>query len=211
MFPAQALAETMLERGWRRFGPDYFRPTCAPCHECVPTRIPLASFTPSRSQRRAAANAARLHKEYGPPRCDEARLRLYHAWHTQREGARGWDESQLTERGYRAQFAFPHPAARELAFYDEGRLIGVSICDETPNALSAVYFFFDPAYAKLSLGIGNVMTLAAIGRALAKSHLYLGFMVEGCASLRYKAGFRPQEVLLDTPDDEVLAQWQLAR
>src|SRR5947208_12247955 len=36
----------LLERGWRRLGPFYFRPACAGCFECVPLRIPVASFVP---------------------------------------------------------------------------------------------------------------------------------------------------------------------
>ena len=39
--------EDFLERGWRRFGPVYFRPVCATCDECVSVRVPVATFTPS--------------------------------------------------------------------------------------------------------------------------------------------------------------------
>jgi len=202
--------EAMLSRGWRRFGPDYFRPVCGTCTECVPTRIPLATFEASRSQKRAAKNAQRLRREYGPPRCDDARLQLYEKWHRQRELARGWEASWLGERSYRAQFAFPHPSARELAFYDGERLVGVSLCDETPLALSAIYFFFDPDYAKGSPGVGNVMSLVELGRQRGKQHLYLGFTVEACASLRYKASFQPREILIGSPGDDELAQWRVA-
>lgn len=202
--------EAMLSRGWRRFGPDYFRPVCGTCVECVPTRIPLATFEASRSQKRAAKNAQRLRREYGPPRCDDARLQLYEKWHRQRELARGWEASWLGERSYRAQFAFPHPSARELAFYDGERLVGVSLCDETPAALSAIYFFFDPDYAKGSPGVGNVMSLVELGLQRGKQHLYLGFTVEACASLRYKASFQPREILIGSPGDDELAQWRVA-
>ena len=202
--------EALLSRGWRRFGPDYFRPACAGCRECVPTRIPLASFQPSRSQRRAANHAGRLRRVYGVPQCDEARLSLYRRWHEDREHVRGWESSGLGERSYRAQFTFPHPSARELAFYDGDRLVGVSLCDETPRALSAIYFFFDPDYARFSPGIGNVLSLAALGRARGKDHLYLGFTVEACPSLKYKATFQPREILIGSPGDDELADWRVA-
>lgn len=202
--------EAMLARGWRRFGPDYFRPVCSSCTACVPTRIPLPRFEASRSQRRAARNARRLRQEYGAPRCDRERLQLYEKWHRNREQSRGWEASGLGERSYRAQFTFPHPSARELSFYDQDRLIGVSLCDETPSALSAIYFFFDPDYASWSPGVGNVMSLIELGRALAKTHLYLGFTVEACASLKYKASFQPREILIGSPNDDELAHWQTA-
>src|SRR5947209_16697811 len=41
--------EEMLIRGWRRFGPMYFRPVCEACAECVAIRLPLARFAPTGS------------------------------------------------------------------------------------------------------------------------------------------------------------------
>src|SRR6267142_6834629 len=51
--------ESLLVRGWRRLGPFYCRPACSGCFECVPLRIPVASFAPSGSQQRAARRADR--------------------------------------------------------------------------------------------------------------------------------------------------------
>ncbi len=45
--------DALLARGWRRFGGEWFRPVCPACTACRSLRIPLATFTPSRSQRRA--------------------------------------------------------------------------------------------------------------------------------------------------------------
>src|SRR4051812_42136122 len=80
-----AETEALLLRGWRRFGPDYFRPACGPCSECVPTRIPTESFHPSKSQRRAREKCKALEIRVGPPECDQERLDLYHSWHASRE------------------------------------------------------------------------------------------------------------------------------
>ncbi len=199
-----------LERGYRRFGPDYFRPVCANCQECVSTRIVAAEFVPSRSQRRARNRSAHLRVVIGEPRVDAERLSLYHAWHAERENAREWAPGQITAREYFYQFAFPHPSAREIAYYDDsagGRLVAIGICDETPRAWSAVYCFYDPAYAKLSIGTHNVLTLVEIARAQKKPYVYLGFRVSACASLRYKATFHPQEVLVGRPVDFEEPMW----
>src|SRR5262249_48951186 len=80
--------EALLERGWRRFGPDYFRPACSRCSACVPTRVVVDDFKPTRSQRRARRKAADLRVMIGAPHVDEERLALYHAWHAEREAAR---------------------------------------------------------------------------------------------------------------------------
>jgi leucyl-tRNA---protein transferase len=190
--------EGLLERGWRRFGPAYFRPACAACSECVSLRILAPTFAPSKGQRRAARASARLRRSVGLPRIDDERLALYAKWHAQRESCRGWEPNPLTRRSYGLEFAFPHPCAREAAWYDDddgGRLVGVGLFDETPGALSAAFFYHDPAYAKLSLGTANVVALIADARATGRKYVYLGYRVEGCASLAYKGRFRPHELL----------------
>ncbi len=152
--------DALLERGWRRFGPIYFRPACASCTECVSLRVVADRFEPSKSQRRAARACSRLRRVVGPPRVDDERLELYARWHEGREDARGWQPNGQTRERYSLEFAFPHPCAREAAFYDDeggGRLVGVGLFDATPRALSAAFFFHDPEYARLSLGTANVL------------------------------------------------------
>ena len=92
--------DRLLERGWRRFGPDYFRPACPACSKCVPTRLPVASFAPTRSQRRARRKAEGLRVMVGPPQVDDERLSLYALWHQDREAAREWSPSVLDEHEY---------------------------------------------------------------------------------------------------------------
>jgi leucyl-tRNA---protein transferase len=203
--------DALLERGWRRFGPIYFRPACAACSECVSLRVATDTFAPSKSQRRAARACAGLRRVVGPPRVDEARLALYARWHAGREGARGWEPNAQSRERYALEFAFPHPCAREVAFYDDsgetsdgpgdhGRLVGVGLFDVTPRALSAAFFFHDPDYAHLSLGTANILSLIDDARQLRRPYVYLGYRVEGCPSLRYKGAFRPHELLRDRPD-----------
>lgn len=200
----------MLSRGWRRFGPVYFRPVCQPCMGCVTLRVPSATFVATASQRRAVRKVSPLRREWGVPRVDAARLRLYAAWHAQRELARGWEPGPLDPERYALDFAFPHPSAREVAFYDDaagGRLVAVGIVDETPNAFSAVYFFYDPARARDSLGVANVVLLIEDARRLGRAHVYLGYRVKGCASLEYKERFGPHELLVGRPRDDAEPEW----
>ncbi len=197
--------DALLERGWRRFGPIYFRPACASCSECVSLRVSSASFSPSKSQRRALRASSHLRRVVGPPRVDDERLDLYARWHGDREHARGWEPNGQTRERYSLEFAFPHLCAREAAFYDDGapggsRLVGLGLFDSTPRALSAAFFFHDPEYARLSLGTVNVLSLIEDAQRSDRPYVYLGYRVEGCASLRYKAAFRPHELLRERPE-----------
>ena len=195
--------EALLVRGYRRFGPVYFRPACAACAECVSLRIPTSKFAPSKSQRRAAKACSGLRIEVTPPRVDEERLALFARWHAAREDARGWDPSPTDRQSYFQSFAYPHPCAREVAFYDDeagGKLVGVGIADETASAWSAVYFYYEPSYARRSLGVANVFLQIEIARARGIPHVYLGYRVEGCASLKYKSAYKPHELLVGRPE-----------
>jgi leucyl-tRNA---protein transferase len=203
--------EALLARGWRRFGPIYFRPSCAKCAECVSLRVLATRFTPNKGQRRAARACSRLRRVVGVPGIDGARLALYAKWHEQRENARGWEPNPQTRDRYELEFAFPHPCIREVALYDDeagGRLVGLGLFDETPNALSAAFFFHDPDYRRLSLGTANVLSLIADARTSGKPYVYLGYRVAGCASLRYKAKFIPHELLVGRPGMQDPPTWR---
>ncbi len=152
----------LLALGWRRFGPTYFRPACAACDACIPTRVPVATFHASRSQRRARRQASTLVRTVQTPCVDDERLDLYTRWHHHRESVRGWEASSLNEQGYAMEFAFPHPSVREVTYRDpdrDNRLVGLGIVDEVPDALSAVYFFWDPDRAPPSLGTAHIVGL----------------------------------------------------
>jgi arginine-tRNA-protein transferase len=200
--------DDLLARGWRRFGPLVFRPACRACGECVSLRIPVDGFRPSRSQRRARNRCAHLTVEVARPRVDEERLALHQRWHQGREHSRGWESSPLEAAEYAQQFGMGEACGREVLYRDGGRLVGVGICDETAAAYSAVYFFHDPAYARLSLGVNHVLTLIERARREGKAHVYLGYRVMGCFSMRYKAAYLPHELLEGRPGSGEEPRWR---
>jgi arginine-tRNA-protein transferase len=197
----------LLERGWRRFGPAYFRPKCASCSECVPLRVSPIAFRPSKQQRRAWNKCNGLRLEVGMPRIDDERLQLYKMWHAMQGEARGWVRESITEEEYYHQFAFPHPSVRELAYYDDTKLVCLSIVDETPTALSAVYTYHHPDYRKLSLGTYSILFQLSLAADANKSFVYLGYRVLGCKSSEYKARFRPHEILVGWPAFDESPRW----
>jgi arginyl-tRNA--protein-N-Asp/Glu arginylyltransferase len=199
--------DQLLAHGWRRFGAVLFRPACRACHECVSLRIAVADFHPSRSQRRARNRCAHLTVEIGPPHVDDQRVGLYQRWHAEREQSRDWEAAPLDLEEYARQFGPADACAREVSYRDGERLVGVGLCDETATAWNAIYFFSDPAYQRLSLGVNHVLTLIERARRDGKAHVYLGFRVIGCASMRYKAGFLPHQLLEGRPDFGESPRW----
>lgn len=200
--------EMMLQRGWRRFGPAYFRPSCNLCSECQSIRIDVDSFEPSRSQRRALKRAQRYRIAVSTPQVDAQRLALHARWHANREERRQWESTNLTEDEYATQFASPSHTGREVAWYDGDELVALGLVDLTPRSVSAAYFFYDPRIAASSPGIGNVMHCVELAREIGARYVYLGYMVEGCRSLAYKSNFRPQERLVGRPSMSMVPTWR---
>jgi arginine-tRNA-protein transferase len=125
-----------------------------------------------------------------------------------RETKRGWPENPITRAEYEMQFCFPHPCAREFRYFDGPKLVAIGYVDETPDALSSIYFFFDPDYQHLSLGVASVLCEIAAAAERGRKHVYLGYRVLGCPSMEYKMQFRPHELLVGRPTDKETPQWR---
>lgn len=89
----------------------------------------------------------------------------------------------------------------------DGKLIAVGVLDILPTCVSSVYLYYDPGYSDLKLGTIAAMREALLVRELrarggpwAKMQYYLlGYYVHTCTKMRYKADYRPSE-LLDQQD-----------
>jgi len=88
----------------------------------------------------------------------------------------------------------PFPV-EEWTYFVGNRLIAVGHVDALPQALSAIYCYYDPAEGPRSLGTFNILSLLASALERGLPHVYLGYYVAGCRSLEYKGRFRPNEVL----------------
>jgi arginine-tRNA-protein transferase len=185
--------DARLEAGDRRAGPLLYNQACPACAACEPLRIDVHAFAPSRSQRRAQARAAAaISVGMGPIEVDDERLALYRA----HERGRGLDRDgrpPIDRLGYECAFALTCVDGFELRYTVAGRLAGVAITDRGARALSAVYTFWDPAHAALSLGTFSILTQIALARRLGLDWLYLGLAIRDNHSMAYKLAFMPHE------------------
>jgi arginine-tRNA-protein transferase len=62
----------------------------------------------------------------------------------------------------------------EICYRVEDQLLGVGVVDVEPEAMSAVYFYFDPDLKARSLGVFNVLWLVEECRRRGLPHLSLG-------------------------------------
>ena len=182
----------LLARGFRRSGGHVYRPWCEGCTRCIAARVPVDAFTPARRQRRTWRRNTDLTAHPVEATFHEAHYRLYQAYTATRHGdgemARATPDSFLSF--LTADWATT--AFLELRLAD--RLVAVAATDLMPDSLSAVYTFFDPELAERSLGVQAVLQQVAWARSLGLDWLYLGYWIDGCRKMSYKADYRPLEV-----------------
>lgn len=197
--PAPSDYSELLMDGWRRMGRVVFRPDCPSCRKCLSLRVRVEDFHPSRTQRRIwRANAADVTLRRAAPSLTRDRVELYRAFHAHGHETKGWPDrsDEITEDGARALDILvdnPFPT-EEWSYWIGERLVGVGYVDVVPEGLSAIYFFHDPSEHRRSLGTLNILHLVDTARQRGLPHVYLGYYVDGCRSLEYKARFKPSEV-----------------
>lgn len=186
-----AFYPTALGWGFRRSGDLVYRPHCEGCRACVAVRIPVADFKPDRSQRRCAARNAAVEARVVAAERTEEQLDLYQHYLTARHRDGGMDDHGAIEF---EQFLVGNwSEGRFLELREHGRLIAVAVTDLTPDAMSAVYTFFDPALERRSLGTLAILRQIEWARRESRRHLYLGYWIEGHRKMDYKRRFQPLE------------------
>jgi arginyl-tRNA--protein-N-Asp/Glu arginylyltransferase len=186
-----------LVEGWRRFGTMLFRPRCPACNACRTLRVPVERFKPNRSQRRAwKRNCGDVALQIREPGVSATKLSLYDRFHRFQTEKKGWPEYPAKDAAsYRESFVYNPFFSEEWCYYLDGKLVGVGYVDSLAQGLSAIYFFYEPRLRERSLGTFNVLKVVEQARKRNIPHVYLGYYVPGCASLEYKANFRPNEII----------------
>ena len=181
--------------GWRRIGPVLFRPDCAKCRKCESLRVPVMRFRLSGSQRRVwTRNEGEVHVRISEPSVDVERQTLFARFHEHGHQTKGWPAATASRLDSFLKNPFP---TEEWSYWVDHKLVGVGYVDALPEALSAIYYYHEPIEHGRSLGTFNILKIIESARQRGLPHVYLGYYVEGCRSLEYKASFRPNDILVD--------------
>lgn len=188
--------DRVLDEGERRSGRMIYRTQCPACDACEPLRVPVSDFRATPSQRRVwRRNEGEVRVEVGRPELTWDRLHLYNR-HKQERGLATRDEP-LGAQGYRNWLVDTCTDTREVRYYAGTKLVAVSIVDFGRRSASSVYHYFDPDEGKRGLGVYSVMKELALCAEAGLEWYYLGFYVEDCRHLSYKAGYWPHERRVD--------------
>lgn len=190
----EVLLDELTAAGFRRSQRFLYKPACPGCRACVPTRIPVARFTPGRNLRKVLKRNADLRPSERPARATDEQFLLFRRYIQTRHGDGG-----MAEMGWRDFVEMIEEAGRSTRLIelrrDDGRLMAVSLTDYVASGLSGVYKFFEPDEPDRSLGTMTILWHVERARQLGLPYVYLGYWIADCRKMAYKRRFRPLEAL----------------
>ncbi len=186
---SQSIYDQLARYGFRRSGSDLYIPDCPDCSSCIPVRIAVQDFTPTRSQARVWKRNQDLDFRILPAEYRQEHFELYSRYLASRHADGGMCDPDPDE--YMRFVTADWASTRFLELSLEGRPIALAVTDYLDDGLSAVYTCFDPDLDKRSLGTAAVLYQVDVARRLGLSWHYLGFWVPGCRKMEYKNRFQP--------------------
>lgn len=185
----------LVRLGFRRSGAFTYRPYCDRCQACVPVRVPVATFAPTRTQRRTLRDHRSLQivrRELG---YNTEHYDLYLRYQRTRHPGGGMDHDSREQYQH---FLLHSNVATDLFEFRQGtELKMISLVDRLQDGLSSVYTFYDAENRGASYGTYSVLWQLERCRELGLDYLYLGYWIDQSAKMAYKATFQPIEGMIE--------------
>jgi len=206
---SKTFSTSVTQRGWRRFGRNFFYPVCADCIECKSIRIDVANYKYSKSQRKTINRNEETEIRIQEPSITQDHIDLYNKYHVYKAERDGWNHQDISRQEYYENFVDgAHDFGKELLYFIDDKLVGVDLIDILDDGISSVYCYYDPDYPRYSLGTYSLLYEIKLAEMLGLEWIYVGYWVDGCKAFEYKENFQPIEILEGYPRTFEKPEWK---
>ncbi len=188
---AQSLNDKLSQQGFRRSQNIIYRPNCQKCNSCSSVRIPVENYEFSKSDRRILRKNSEVKRYACAPWATEDQFDLFKNYLKSRHYGGGMSEMDNYE--FSSMIEESNVSTTVYEYYQEDKLVAVSLTDTISDGLSMVYSFYDINLSKSSLGKFMILDHINIVRELGLRYLYLGYLIEESPKMKYKRHFSPLE------------------
>lgn len=178
--------------GFRRSGNHIYRPHCPQCSACVPSRIDVNRFQPSRSQRRCLKLNDKVQVTSVKAEFNDEYFELYSSYLNQRHA--DGEMKNPSEDDFKNFLMCEWSHTHFLEFREDNELLAIAVLDKIRNGYSAVYTFFKPELSQRSLGTFAILQEIQHCRDHQLPFLYLGYWIDQHPKMHYKANFSALEI-----------------
>ncbi len=183
------LHDRLSRSGFRRSQGIVYKPNCPACSACVPVRIDVARFDPSKSLRRVRRRNRDVSAKQLPAVALIEHFDLFADYVQSRHGDGGMANMGFDDYMSMVQDT---PIQTRLMEYrdDANKLYGVCVTDLLEDGLSLVYSFFDQHRAGDSPGTYIILQHIEEARRRGLPHVYLGYWIKESRKMAYKSRFK---------------------
>jgi len=182
--------EALLSSGWRKFGYYFFRPMCEDCNACIPIRIKVREFAPSKDQQRNLKRNADIEIRIVPLKYRDEIYDIY-CEHTRFR----FDKEPDSQEYFLQTFYSQSCPSRQTEFYLDGECVAVGFIDLSEKGLSSVYFIYRKSVEKRGMGIFGMLKEIEYAKNIGLDFYYSGYYIEENRRMNYKGRFYPSETM----------------
>jgi arginine-tRNA-protein transferase len=186
--------QDLIEKGFRRSGQYIYKPNCKSCTACIPIRLSVKKFLPSKTQKRTYKKHGYFTIREAPLSFKKNHFDLYLKYQNNRHSFINNEQNNLDE--YNDFLIKSNVKSKFIEFWDGDLLKIVSIVDILSDGISAVYTFYDPDDDKVSYGTYSIVWLINWCKAQQLKYIYLGYWIGECNKMKYKTNFKPYELYI---------------
>ena len=186
--------QDLIEKGFRRSGQYIYKPNCKSCTACIPIRLSVKKFLPSKTQKRTYKKHGYFTIREAPLSFKKNHFDLYLKYQNKRHSFINNEQNNLDD--YNDFLIKSNVKSKLIEFWDGDLLKIVSIVDIVSDGISAVYTFYDPDDDKVSYGTYSIIWLINWSKAHQLKYIYLGYWIGECNKMKYKTNFKPYELYI---------------